>query len=210
MTYNQKGFSSVRVIIGIILVGVLIFAGWKVYDAQSNSASQTSEQSSKDGAKVEIPKDWVRYENTEYRFSFSHPKEWDTRKFTVRQFVKDQAISSEFGTPSSVVFVSSTNTWTRFLNYGDPESQEPIGSADGDEDGLQVVAREGFAHPFAYMQVGQTTTARYDLYFANDAAAFAVSLPTAGSELSTEARQQMLNEQKDALPAIIQSFSFPS
>ena len=40
MNSNQKGFSAAHLLIGLVVVGLIGFAGWRVYDSQNSTNDQ--------------------------------------------------------------------------------------------------------------------------------------------------------------------------
>lgn len=210
MRHNQLGFSLLRIFIFIVVLGLLFFAAWKIYDSQKDNTSNPTNGSGKASTELQVPKDWPKYENAQYSISFNYPKGWDSSKFTVTQYNKDQAIPSAYSAQSSVVFVSNTNNWARFLNYGDPTLQEPVSPSEDSAFDLNIVRRPDFAQPFAYLRQGNANIAQYYMYLSDSSKAYVVSFPAADStELGTTAWNNLLKEQGEALPKIIQSISMP-
>ncbi len=86
MKKNQNGFSLPHILLFLVVVAVLGFAGWRVYDAQKNANGSLSDvgdsnkvvkQEKKEAAyKPVIPDGWKTYTNSEYGFSFAYPQEW--------------------------------------------------------------------------------------------------------------------------------------
>lgn len=70
---NQGGFSPILSIIVILLIGVIGFVGWRVYQQPANTNVQTSTQPN---AKT------VAYANQEWGFRFAYSKEWKTEEGT--------------------------------------------------------------------------------------------------------------------------------
>lgn len=84
---NQKGFSAVEALIIIVIVGLLSFGGWYVWQNQRNSAaSNTTNQPSKDlvvnnkeldRQKNNLMAGWLDYSSSqEAGFSLRYPQTW--------------------------------------------------------------------------------------------------------------------------------------
>jgi hypothetical protein len=86
MKKNQNGFSLPHILLFLVIVAILGFAGWRVYDAQKNANNSLSNASNanevvkqekkEDTYKPVIPEGWKTYSNNEYGFSFAYPQEW--------------------------------------------------------------------------------------------------------------------------------------
>ncbi|MBA2279048.1 hypothetical protein H0V99_01220 [Candidatus Saccharibacteria bacterium] len=46
MNNKQSGFAAIEALVIVLVVGVLAFAGWKVYDSRNNSAPATTASNS--------------------------------------------------------------------------------------------------------------------------------------------------------------------
>jgi hypothetical protein len=92
MTKNQKGFSAVEGIWILVILSLVVFTGWFVWQSKnkvneparenSNSAVNTDPQKDKDTAQ-QVPSNWKTYENNEVGFSFRYPPDWGDVSFEV-------------------------------------------------------------------------------------------------------------------------------
>jgi hypothetical protein len=80
---SQTGFSPVHVLLLLILVGIIGFTGWKVYDANKSASNTDSSAPAKANnvavtppTQATIPEGFVEYKNDELGFKFAYPKEW--------------------------------------------------------------------------------------------------------------------------------------
>jgi hypothetical protein len=87
MKENQNGFSVPHLLLGLVVVAIIGFAGWRVYEAQkdtnksldnASNASEVTKQEKKEEYK--IPEGYVVYENKEVGFKFAYPKEFGDLK----------------------------------------------------------------------------------------------------------------------------------
>ncbi len=79
---NQFGF-SLLIILGVLLsMGIVGFAGWKVYETnKSSKATDTTaetETATQTETKPTVPEGFVLYENKDLGIKFTHPKVWGT------------------------------------------------------------------------------------------------------------------------------------
>lgn len=83
----QKGFSVIHILLVAVMIGIVGFAGWYVYDSQQKtdkSLNQANNQEITDIKKTEqqktsdfvLPADWQWYENKELGFKFAYPKDY--------------------------------------------------------------------------------------------------------------------------------------
>ena len=85
MKNRQKGFSTVELLLSLIVVVLIAGVGWYVYqstkktedslsnaESSSNSTTQKSEK-----VTPEIPADWKTYENKELGIKYAYPKLWE-------------------------------------------------------------------------------------------------------------------------------------
>ena len=85
MKMNQKGFGLVEGLLIAMLVVVLAFSGWYIWNENQDEDSTTESTTSTDAssqltaeteAEPTIPEGWVQYSNDLYGFSFIYPEEW--------------------------------------------------------------------------------------------------------------------------------------
>lgn len=77
MIKNEKGFGVVEVILILVIIGIIGFTGWRVYEA-NREASQVPIDNSTivPREKSSVPDGWKKYENKDLSFSFAYPEEW--------------------------------------------------------------------------------------------------------------------------------------
>ena len=169
---NQSGIAHIALILIIVLIAGLGFAGWRVYTVnQENkklkdtaSKTETKPASKEEAPKSTIPEGFVEYENKELGYKFVYPKTWQLIKNAAPQHA-DTSISlrttdfkeqeTEFGGAITVkganvnITVSKTNGKTLDQRYN-------IGlTADLIKNGLKVSktqtnGKETVEFPFAY------------------------------------------------------------
>lgn len=86
MKSQQKGFGLLGIILIILALAAIGFAGWYLWKKQDNSTNKNantsqkdkdSDKSAKDKPKKADPTDdWATYSNVPGSFSFKHPKGW--------------------------------------------------------------------------------------------------------------------------------------
>lgn len=88
---SQQSFGAVEAILIVVIIAIVGFTGWRVYDA--NKSTQVAESSTsvttvpiEDSKEVpkkpepKIPEGMVEYKNKELGFKMAYPKEWGTIK----------------------------------------------------------------------------------------------------------------------------------
>jgi hypothetical protein len=172
MKKNQAGFHTIAVVLIVVVLGVVGFAGWRVYHKSPKAAQDTAATSApaakketttakKAGAAVDKV-----YTNDDYKFSFAYPSDWD--------FTEDLRELGRGAKEGSVTVISPAGTKVHF----DPN----LGGKGGDcadENGeytakscstLEVVLAEPLAgsipaKPVYFYQMGLTdpgsTTTQY-------------------------------------------------
>ncbi len=96
---NQSGIAPVVVVLLLVLVGIVGFAGWRVYDSQKKTnesldrAASNIETITKQKNESKIPEGFVGYENKELGFKFAYPKEWGD--ISQKQFSKECLTSAD-------------------------------------------------------------------------------------------------------------------
>jgi Tfp pilus assembly protein PilV len=85
MDKNQKGFSVVEILIIVVVLGLIGFGGWYVWNRNSTKKSegtkttQQAEAPASEAEEEEAPDPtagWVAYSNEPGDFSFKHPATW--------------------------------------------------------------------------------------------------------------------------------------
>lgn len=91
---SQKGFSSVEVLLVLILVSIISFAGYYVYSQSRDSSDEdvaTVGKKSSPSTDKKLPKGW-RWSNTEdYGFKFAYPKEYGDTEVTSSEGMDENA-----------------------------------------------------------------------------------------------------------------------
>ncbi len=78
LSKSQAGFTAVHMLLILVLLGIIGFTGWKVYDAGKSAKPAESSTATPAVKKEEskIPDGFVEYENKELGFKFAYPKDW--------------------------------------------------------------------------------------------------------------------------------------
>lgn len=83
MNKNQRGFSTIEALLIIVVLGLIGFAGWFMW--QKNNDNKTSDKQTKSSQKESpketkktftVPEGYMTYTNEEFGFSFAYPQEW--------------------------------------------------------------------------------------------------------------------------------------
>ncbi len=98
---SQSGSSAVALLLVVIVLCVLGFVGWKVYDANKTTKPASSTTSTvsvpNDEPRQEqpkIPEGFIEYKNEELGFKFAYPKEWGD--FEQRDSLSSELFSGGF------------------------------------------------------------------------------------------------------------------
>jgi hypothetical protein len=77
MSKNEKGFGVIEVLLIFVILGIIGFTGWRVYEANREVSQVPVDKSTVTKTeKSTIPKGWKEYENKDLGFSFAHPETW--------------------------------------------------------------------------------------------------------------------------------------
>ncbi len=83
ITKSQTGFTPLHALLLLVLLGIIGFTGWKVYDAgksaettSSNTVTPAANQAQQQPPVSTIPEGFVEYKNDALGFKFAYPKEW--------------------------------------------------------------------------------------------------------------------------------------
>lgn len=85
MSHNLKNFSALAVLLSLVIIGIVAFAGWYVLNAKQGSemtlsqAGKSSDAGTQSNAStVTVTKEVAlkAYKNDEYGISFSYPEDW--------------------------------------------------------------------------------------------------------------------------------------
>lgn len=111
---TQRGFTGVEALIILLVVGIIGFAGWKVYDAKKSSDKSYDNASKSDAAIVD--KDALEkaklteFQSKDLGFTFSYPKDWGDAA------IKDGAVVSPGkGNFKQVTFSKRTDVDINFV-----------------------------------------------------------------------------------------------
>ena len=81
---KQFGFTALEGLLVLVIVGIVGFAGWYVYNAnnktQDSYANADNANTSTVSAKKDPAKDWQTVTANDKSFSFKMPKEWVSLK----------------------------------------------------------------------------------------------------------------------------------
>jgi hypothetical protein len=114
---SQKGYSAAHLLLGLVIVGIIGFAGWKVYDASKETKKSQDNSNKNEVVKTEVykrsttvPKSWKKYTNKEYKVSFNYPAEWKISEstFNKKSGVEEQNVYSDEATKIFVICYKSS------------------------------------------------------------------------------------------------------
>ncbi len=106
---NQTGVAHLIAILIVIVVGIVGFTGWKVYDSQKGTKQSLDNSNKSDIVKSEskkaevkkdepkIPDGFAVYENKEFGFKFAYPKEWGKVTIKDTRYGGDQDKGKRWG-----------------------------------------------------------------------------------------------------------------
>ena len=101
---NNKGFSAVETILVLVIVGLIGFVGWYVYNSKkevkntSNTQQPSGVTKSVPNTKKDAPVTLKEYKNATYGFSFQYPENWT---------LKESLADAGRGAPEGEVIVTS-------------------------------------------------------------------------------------------------------
>jgi hypothetical protein len=84
--HNSKGFGALELVVILVVVGLLGFGGWYVWNSKKgadkpSSATQPTNGDQKSPDEQEAPAEgWATYSNASPAFSFQHPVHWTVAK----------------------------------------------------------------------------------------------------------------------------------
>lgn len=89
---NQTGAAHLVAILIVVVLGIVGFTGWKVYDSNQKTKKSLDNASSNNAAIVEKKKSppeetTVKYESKDLGFSFSYPKDWGDATIQAGTFI---------------------------------------------------------------------------------------------------------------------------
>jgi hypothetical protein len=160
MDQKQKGFSALALLLLLMIVSIVIFTGWYVWNAQRNSEKTLSQTNNSDipaqskkpaeTANKEVP--LKEYSNAQYGISFKYPENW---KLTDN--LEDKSSESPVG---DVYVVSPNETKVNFnLNQ--------IGRGGSCGEGSENIATTHYCLTVQYSDIAKLETPNDagDLYF---------------------------------------------
>ncbi len=120
MKTNQKGFTAIEIVLILVIVGVLSFAGWYVYNSQKktndtlNKTAQGQGEAQKATTKATLtqPKDetanWLLFTSKQKTYSFKVPDGWKLTHQTDSDlaYATGQDLAYKAGTKATVVETS--------------------------------------------------------------------------------------------------------
>ncbi len=156
MRLNQKGFSAIEILIVIIVITLVGFVGWRVYDSNkdegSSSATQQDDQTNEQQDEVEqtqvnqkneepvdtIPDGWTEYKDAKTGVSFLHPLAWSVEDKSTEDFGLSLSVTSDdfVETPNSVYGGTDMGVFVR-IGFQDKDGDEEI---DGILNGTDVLS----------------------------------------------------------------------
>lgn len=111
MLKNKKGFTLVEVVLVIVALAAIGFAGWTWY--QANQAEEVTENKERTGEiekeeESSIPEGWTEYRNEELGFAFAYPEEWGEVQLQENTGQTGNQYLALFSDNSSVSFSGAT------------------------------------------------------------------------------------------------------
>jgi len=82
---HQNGFGIIELIISIVVLGVIAFIGWRVYESQ-NSSPKTSTQNEEQSQSPASEEKYAKYTDTEFGYQFEYPNTWKTSDEAAKMF----------------------------------------------------------------------------------------------------------------------------
>jgi hypothetical protein len=142
---TQAGFSLPHVLLLLLLIGIIGFTGWRVYDAQkktsktldnaANSQNDVKAETKKPAAAMVVPEGFVEYKNQELGFQFAYPKEWGEAKTEKGPETPHLANGSEY----KISFTSNSEV-TAGVQSKDWKHREDLGHDGNPEDATSYVS----------------------------------------------------------------------
>lgn len=142
---NQRGFSVVEIIIAIVLVGLLSFAGWFVWNKnheskKSSSAGSHATTATPTPTPAPCPTGYTEYRNTTYGIKFCYPTTWGT--VSTRQdsemrwghVTAGSGLEIDFSANTKVTAVIRSQDWTHDPNMGHGGSDSSLSFSPTQED----------------------------------------------------------------------------
>ena len=120
MKKYQKGFSTIEVMISVLVLGLIAFAGWNVWQSKNNDSvkQSTVKSSSKVTKTVDEYAGWKTYMTKYEKLSFKYPSSWT---------LDDQSdTNANVSTGDSIILTASNNFDIR-LNIGAYPDIDPSG-----------------------------------------------------------------------------------
>src|SRR5262249_20257792 len=78
---QQQGFGHMMLLLGLVVLAVVGFAGWYVWQNQTTtkSTSMTTVTAAAYKRTTTVPSSWVKYTDTKDGLSFYHPTDWKVK-----------------------------------------------------------------------------------------------------------------------------------
>lgn len=177
MKNNKKGFSAAEILIVVVIVGLVGAVGWLVYDRQQDQSdnsqinASTRQQTTtrpQSTTNRETPKDWKKYSNEKYGFSFYLPANWQLHEtdHSPADSAVNQLFSVSFAPPDSVhdfmmveVLAMSLsemleNEWFQKANIFDPRSSDRKDIILNGYKGYQYTTYDDTDYSYYFYEVG--------------------------------------------------------
>lgn len=113
---RQLGFGAVEVILILIIIGLVGFVGWRVYEAQKQTVTPqpTTNHTEPPPSEAPVQDKYAAYTDPDFGYTFEYPKDWKTSDEMASRFE-----SPESSTEYSITIESKDRTTTpEDIGYG--------------------------------------------------------------------------------------------
>ncbi len=128
---RQAGFGQATMLIAAVVIGLLVFVGWRVYDSNRLLDSGSASGGRTTGVPQVITKkqpvdssNLVRYEDKELGFKFTYPKSWGAVVAGPQYADKALLFAGTFDNNDKVTFGVAQKDYNRQEHQGDPPCYE--------------------------------------------------------------------------------------
>jgi hypothetical protein len=80
---SQSGFTALHILLVLIILGIVSFAGWKVFESNTQKSTPDTYKAKREAtvpqvgtSDSDIPEGFAEYKNEELGFKFAYPKDW--------------------------------------------------------------------------------------------------------------------------------------